>query len=68
MYKILILYWSQVRKVFPEEWGLTPQKSRLMHSAGVRSMGVLMDHIMMRIESLSNPEQELFKTFKKMYP
>ena len=68
MYKILILYWSQVRKVFPEEWGLTPQKSRLMHSAGVRSMGILMDHIMMRIESLPNPEQELFETLKKIRP
>ena len=68
MYKILILYWCQVRKVFPEEWGLTPQKSRLMHSAGIRSMGVLMDHIMMRIESLPNPEQELFETLKKIRP
>ena len=68
MYKILVFYWSQVKKVFPEAWGLTSQKSRLMHSAGIRSMGVLMDQIMMRIESLPDPEKELFGTLNKIRP
>ena len=68
MYKILVFYWSKVRKVFPEAWGLNSQQSRLMHSAGIISMGVLMDQIMMRIESLPNPEEELIKTLEKIRP
>jgi len=68
MYKILVFYWSQVRKVFPEAWGLTPQKSRLMHNAGIKSMGVLMDQIMMRIESLPNPEKELLDSLNNIRP
>ena len=38
-----------------------------MHSAGIRSKGVLMDQIMMRIETSSEPESEL-KTLQKMKP
>ena len=68
MYKILVFYWSIVRKVFAESWGLNSQKSRLMHSAGIISMGVLMDQIMMRIESLPNPEEELIETLEKIRP
>lgn len=44
--KVLILYWSAVRDVFPDAWGLPPIRSRLMHGAGIRSMGRLMDRIM----------------------
>ena len=65
MYEVLLFYWSQVKATFPEAWNLTSQKSRLMHSAGIRSMGVLMDQIMMRIETSSEPESELKKHFKK---
>lgn len=43
---VLITYWTAVSKVFPEAWGLPPTKSRLMHGAGIRSMGRLMDRIM----------------------
>ena len=44
--KLLTTYWSAVREVFPEAWGKPPTKSRLMHGAGIRSMGRLMDRIM----------------------
>lgn len=38
-------YFDAVRQVFPEAWGLKPSKSRLMHGAGIISMGFLMDDI-----------------------
>ncbi len=43
--RILVLYWSAVRKVFPNAWGKTPDKTRLMHGVGIRAMGRLMDRI-----------------------
>jgi DGQHR domain-containing protein len=43
---LLVVYWSAVREVFPEAWGKPATKSRLMHGAGIRSMGRLMDRIM----------------------
>jgi DGQHR domain-containing protein len=46
MFKDMVTYWSAVRDVFKEAWGLTPDRSRLMHSAGIESMGVLMDQVM----------------------
>lgn len=45
MYRILLTYWTAVKEVFPDAWGLDPRKSRLMHSAGIEAMGVLMDRI-----------------------
>ena len=48
MYKTLVAYWSAVRSVFPEAWGRPPTESRLMHSAGIAAMTVLMDRIMSR--------------------
>ena len=62
MYEILMFYWSHVKATFPDAWNLTPQKSRLMHSAGIRSMGVLMT-AMMRIET-SPDLQRTFKDFE----
>lgn len=43
---ILTTYWTAVRDVFPDAWGKSPGKSRLMHGAGIRAMGRLMDRIM----------------------
>ncbi|WP_400766974.1 DGQHR domain-containing protein DpdB [Methylosinus sporium] len=48
MYRVLIAYWSAVRSVFPEAWGRPPTESRLMHSAGIEAMSLLMDRIMSR--------------------
>lgn len=43
---ILSAYWSAVRDVFPDAWGKPPTQSRLMHGAGIRAMGRLMDKVM----------------------
>lgn len=45
MYQVLISFWTAVRIVFPDAWGLDPRQSRLMHSVGILAMGVLMDRI-----------------------
>jgi len=42
----IVTYWSAVKKVFPEAWGLPPTQSRLMHGVGIRAMGRLMDRVM----------------------
>lgn len=48
MFSVMTTYWTAVRDVFVEAWGLPPDRSRLMHSAGIEAMGVLMDQIMTR--------------------
>lgn len=49
MRNILVTYWSAVRDTFPDAWGVSPTKSRLMHGVGIRSMGRLMDRVMDRV-------------------
>jgi DGQHR domain-containing protein len=49
MYRVLVTYWSAVKAVFPDAWGLDPRKSRLMHSVGIEAMGILMDRIWSRM-------------------
>lgn len=46
IFQVLTTYWTAVKNVFPNAWGKPPEKSRLMHGAGIRSMGRLMDKIM----------------------
>ena len=46
---VLVAYWSAVRDVFPDAWGVSPRKSRLMHGVGIKSMGHLMDAILSRM-------------------
>jgi len=53
IWNILITYWDAVRETFPEAWGRPPGKSRLMHGAGLRSMGRLMDRVMSAIDPRS---------------
>jgi DGQHR domain-containing protein len=38
-------FWGAVRKVFANAWGLPPKRSRLLHGAGVVSLGFLMDAV-----------------------
>jgi DGQHR domain-containing protein len=45
----ILAYWTAVKRTFPDAWGKPPQKSRLMHGAGLRAMGRLMDRIMPQI-------------------
>ena len=49
MYRILITYWTAVKVVFADSWGKDPKHSRLMHSAGLLAMGLLMDAIYARV-------------------
>ena len=39
-----------MRDTFPDAWGNPPTESRLMHGAGIRAMGRLMDRIMATVE------------------
>ena len=43
---ILFTYWAAVKDTFPDAWGKSPAKSRLMHGVGIRAMGRLMDRMM----------------------
>jgi DGQHR domain-containing protein len=49
MYRILITYWTAVKNCFADAWGRDPKQSRLMHSAGLLAMGLLMDAIYARV-------------------
>ncbi|WP_419921883.1 DGQHR domain-containing protein DpdB [Candidatus Poriferisodalis sp.] len=46
----LTTYWSGVRDTFPDAWGMPPSQSRLMHGAGIRAMGRLMDKVMVSVD------------------
>lgn len=51
IWKTLTVYWQGVKETFPEAWGRPPHESRLMHGAGIRAMGRLMDKIMMGVDA-----------------
>ena len=68
MYKTMCIFWSAVKVVFPEAWGKTPQESRLMHSAGIQAMGILMDRIMPRLYQEKDIKSEVIKTLKRIAP
>ena len=60
----LLLYWGIVKDTFPESWGSSAKESRLMHGVGIRSMGRLMDRVLIahppqRKESHSIIQREL---------
>ncbi len=42
---VLRNYWGAVRKLFDKAWDLPPRRSRLVHGAGIISLGFLMDAI-----------------------
>lgn len=42
----LCVYWRAVRDAFPDAWGKSAEESRLMHGAGIRAMGRLMDRVL----------------------
>ena len=45
MLSALKAFWLAVKDTFPEAWGIPPRKSRLMHGAGIVSMGFIMDAV-----------------------
>jgi DGQHR domain-containing protein len=51
IWELLLVYWSAVKATFPDAWGKPPGQSRLMHGAGIRAMGRLMDRIMATVDA-----------------
>lgn len=68
MYKVLVTFWSAVRDAFPDAWGKDPRKSRLMHSAGIEAMGVLMDRIYARLGGADEEIAVVRKELEKIAP
>lgn len=68
MYRLLITYWTAVKKVFAEAWGKDPRQSRLMHSAGIEAMGVLMDKIYARLSGSEEEVKVVQRELEKVAP
>ncbi len=51
LWTALLLYWTAVRDTFPDAWAKAPTSSRLMHGAGIRAMGRLMDRVMAALDA-----------------
>ena len=60
MLEILNAFWSTVAEVFPDAWGISPKRSRLMHGAGIVSLGFVMDAIADRYRK-KNPGAKEFR-------
>ncbi len=60
MLSILKNFWGAVSQVYREAWGLPPRRSRLMHGAGIVSLGLLMDAIGERLRNVDVPAEEQF--------
>lgn len=67
MYQLLVTFWTSVKNVFHDAWGKDPRHSRLMHSAGIEAMGVLMDRIYARIQ-LKSELQVVTSELQKIAP
>ena len=61
MLRVLKAFWSAVAAVFPEAWGKKPEESRLLHGAGVVSLGYVMDAIADRGCGSGLPTEDLFR-------
>ncbi len=57
---VLKAYWGAAASVFKSAWGLSPHRSRLMHGAGIISMGFVMDAISDRHRQAGLPTREQF--------
>jgi DGQHR domain-containing protein len=57
---LLKAYWQAVSQVFAKAWGQPPKRSRLMHGAGVVSMGFIMDAITDRHRRTRTPTVQQF--------
>jgi len=57
---VLRNYWGAVGRVFDEAWDLPPRRSRLVHGAGIVSMGFLMDAISERHRRSKIPSEDQF--------
>jgi DGQHR domain-containing protein len=60
MLPVLKYFWAAARDVFPGAWGLPPRRSRLLHGAGIVSLGMLMDAIAEGYRRQGMPTKEEF--------
>ena len=60
MLDLLKRYWTAIRTVFEDAWGLLPRRSRLMHGVGITSMGFVMDAIVEHYGESRLPSQNDF--------
>lgn len=68
MYQLLVLFWRAVKECFPKDWAVNPKESRLMHSAGITAMGVLMDRIYAKISGSEQNYDLICNEVKKIAP
>jgi DGQHR domain-containing protein len=68
MYRVLLTFWKAAKDVFPDAWGRDPRHSRLMHSAGIEAMGVLMDRIYARLSGTTEDYNAVRKELEKVAP
>ena len=68
MYRLLLNFWLAVKNVFPDAWGKDPRHSRLMHSAGIEAMGVLMDRIYARFAGTEGSYETIKKELERVAP
>lgn len=61
MLEVLKAFWLATSEVFPEAWGVAPRRSRLVHGAGIVSMGFLMDAIADRYRRQGLPTAAQFR-------
>ncbi len=60
MISLVMNFWHAVSEVFDNAWNLPPTRSRMMHGAGVVSLGFLMDAISDRIREQVIPSSDAF--------
>jgi DGQHR domain-containing protein len=60
MLNVLKAFWHATAKTFKEAWELPPTRSRLVHGAGIVSMGFLMDAIADRYHEVEHITEEHF--------
>jgi DGQHR domain-containing protein len=68
MYRTMVVFWQAVKDEFSDAWSKPPTRSRLMHSAGILAMGVLMDRIMTRLHGHGDPRREIQHSLHRLRP
>lgn len=60
MYSVLSEFWWAVRTVWAGIWQLKPRQSRLLHGAGIISLGYLMEEMISRYPGTGLPDRSWF--------
>lgn len=68
MFRAFTTFWNEVREIFPNAWGLPPERSRLMHAAGIEAMGILMDQVLSRVMPHEDPQPIIRATLHRIAP